>query len=96
MNTEEKREVYEVARRAVRDEIRAMISDVVAMAIGSALLVVGLLGTIGLAVRGELLTLQAGVSALIALLGFAMVAITWRWDRWLRRYVSSNESVERS
>ncbi|WP_160133469.1 hypothetical protein [Halococcus salsus] len=65
MDPKEKREVYEVARRAVRDEVRAMISDLVAMAIGS------------------------------ALLGLGMVAITWRWDRWLRRHLPVGNTTQR-
>ncbi|WP_233553907.1 hypothetical protein [Halococcus sp. IIIV-5B] len=73
MDPKEKREVYEVARRAVRDEVHAMISDLVAMAIGSALLVIGLLGIIDAAVQGSLLSLQGGFSVFLALLGLGMV-----------------------
>lgn len=95
MDPKEKREVYEVARRAVRDEVRAMISDLVAMAIGSALLVIGLLGIIDAAVQGSLLSLQGGFSVFLALLGLGMVAITWRWDRWLRRHLPVGNTTQR-
>ncbi|EMA38637.1 hypothetical protein [Halococcus hamelinensis] len=95
MDPKEKREVYEVARRAVRDEVRAMIADFVAIAIGSALLVVGLLGILDTAIQGSLLSLQGGVSLFLALLGLGMVAVTWRWDRWLRGHLPTGNTTQR-
>jgi hypothetical protein len=95
MDPKEKREVYEVARRAVRDEVRAMISDFVAIAIGSTLLVVGLLGILNTAIQGSLLSLQGGFSVFLALLGLGMVAITWRWDRWFRQHLPVGNTARR-
>lgn len=87
MNPEEKREVYELTRRAVRHELRAMVHDFMATAIGIVLFVPGLLAVVGQALGGSLFAPETAISAVIGLLGLLMIAITWKWDRWLRRHL---------
>jgi uncharacterized membrane protein (DUF485 family) len=87
MDDDQKKEMYEVARRAVHDELRAIVFDIAAVLFGFYVMYAGLVIFLAAPLGSPLFSPKRIIGIGMGLLGLLLVAITWKWDQWLRRYL---------
>ena len=87
MDMDQKEEIYEIARQAVRDELYSIISVTILTTIGIIFVLYGLLIFTTAPLSHSVLSPTRSLGIGFGILGLSIIGILWRWDQAVYHYL---------
>lgn len=95
MKKDQKREIYEVTRKAVRDELSRAVYYVVATIIGILTIIYGLIIFSNAPLDQSLASPARIIGIGVVLLGILIIGVLWKWDQIIFQYLPNVNSVKK-